>query len=37
MVTGEPSEAKIHVLPSPEMFVIQTDFIFKQKYSYWYP
>lgn len=31
MVIGELSEAKIHVLPSPEMLVIQTGFIFKQK------
>lgn len=27
MITGELSEAKIHVLPSPEMLVIQTGFI----------
>lgn len=36
MITGEPSEAKIQVLPSPEMLVVQTGFIFKPKYSYWH-
>lgn len=30
MITGEPSEAKLHVLPSPGMLVLQTGFIFKQ-------